>query len=144
MEQAPELRDVYLRTFAAFATGDPTVYDALTSREEGVIMLGTDPDEWWEGFATVIAVLGEQLPAMRSTGMTLAPGDVRAYREGSVGWVVDRPRIRMPNGSELPLRYTVIFHQEDDAWKIVHGHVSIAVPNADVEAFRDVTTSPSA
>jgi hypothetical protein len=42
---------------------------------------------------------------------------------------MDRVTVKLPNGTEIPIRHTRIFHQEDGVWKLVHLHVSIAVPN---------------
>lgn len=55
--------------------------------------------------------------------------DIQAFREGSVGWVVDRPTFRFADGSEAPARVSVVVHQEDGQWKIVHLHLSLGVPN---------------
>jgi ketosteroid isomerase-like protein len=42
---------------------------------------------------------------------------------------MDRVMVKLPNDVELPVRHTRIFHKENGAWKMVHLHVSIAVPN---------------
>jgi ketosteroid isomerase-like protein len=62
----------------------------------------------------------------------VSPGELRAYREGSVGWAADRPAFRLPAGPEFALRVTVVFHQEDGAWKIVQSHASVGARNEDV------------
>jgi len=57
---------------------------------------------------------------------------LKAYCEGNIGWTVDRVRLKLPNGVELPIRHTEIFQKENDGWKIVHNHVSIAIPNESI------------
>ena len=55
-----------------------------------------------------------------------------AYCECSVGWTADRVMVMLPNGVGIPVRHTRFFHQEDGTWKMVHLHVSIAVPNESI------------
>jgi hypothetical protein len=62
----------------------------------------------------------------------IAVRNLQAYSEGSVGWTMDRVTVRLSNGAELPVRHTRIFHKENGAWKMVHLHVSIAVPNESI------------
>ena len=61
--------------------------------------------------------------------MEITVQNLRAYSEGSVGWTMDRVMVKLPKGAEIPVRHTRIFHREDGAWKMIHLHVSIAVPN---------------
>ena len=46
------------------------------------------------------------------------PGDPQAYSEGDVGWVADRPKFRLPDGTELPVRMSIVFAKEDGQWKM--------------------------
>jgi len=128
MERAPELEDLMRRWYAATAAGEGAVVERSLSRQAGLLVVGTDPREWWTGyptaaerFATQIRELGGQL--------RIVPGDLRAYREGSVGWTADHPTFHLPDGTELALRATGVFHQEDGAWRCVQWHVSIGVGN---------------
>ncbi len=138
VQHASELKDLYLRTYDAFSTGDLSVYEHLLSHQAGLLIIGTDPQEWWEDYGSMIEIMRAQVAGMHDAGLQVVPGDVRAYQEGTVGWVIDRPTLRMPNGHEFSFRQTAIFHQEDGAWKMIHVHASIGVPNAEVEPFRDV------
>ena len=61
------------------------------------------------------------------------PGDPQVFREGSVGWVADRATFKLPDGTERPVRITVVLHKENGEWKIVHVHGSFGIPNE--EAF---------
>jgi hypothetical protein len=65
--------------------------------------------------------------------MQIVAGQLQAYREGSVGWSVDRDALfRLPDGTEVPFRNTYVFVQEDGEWKLIHGHTSIGVSNEEV------------
>jgi len=67
---------------------------------------------------------------MASAGdaVELSAGDVRAYREGDIGWVADQPTLKI--GSVVALcRHTSVFVLERDEWRIVQHHFSIGVRN---------------
>jgi hypothetical protein len=92
------------------------------------VFVGTDPNEWWEGFeAFVVEAMRAQAEAMGG-GLQIIPGQLQAYREGSVGWSIDRnASFRPPDGTEIPFRNSAVFLQEDGEWKLIHTHTSIGV-----------------
>ncbi len=131
MEQPNGLRDLTLRFYEAATTGDLSFFDRHVSRQERALVVGTDPNEWWEGFEALREAIRAQSEEMG--GMQIVPGRLQVYQEGSIGWVIDGDAsFRMPDGKEIPFRNTVVFHQEDGEWKVVHGHSSIGVRNEDV------------
>jgi class 3 adenylate cyclase len=58
----------------------------------------------------------------------MSAGEIDARAEGSVGWAVIRGTITTPQGPQ-EIRATLVYHLEQDEWRIVHHHYSIAVPN---------------
>ncbi len=132
MEQYGELRELTRRFYEAVARGDDGFLKRLVSRREGVLFIGTDPDEWWEGSESFLRAMRAQAEALGGN-LQIVPGQLQAYREGTLGWVVDRgPTLRLPNGTEVPCRHTLVFHQEYGEWKLVHQHASIGVRNEEV------------
>jgi hypothetical protein len=101
--------------------------EQLISHAEGTVVIGTDPNEWWEGYEKIVSIYKTQMEEMG--GMTLVAGDPQAYCEGSVGWALDRPKFKLPDGKEIQARFSTVFHRENGEWKIVQHHVSIGVPN---------------
>jgi hypothetical protein len=130
MESSKELRDLTLRSYEAMARGDISFLEQLLSKEPGVLSLGTDPNEWWSGYSTIIEAFREQL--QQTGSFPLQGGDPQAYSEGTVGWVVDRPTLRIPGAPEVKTRVTVIYHKENNAWKIVQMVFSASVPNEEL------------
>ena len=131
MEQSDELRDLTKRFYEATATGDLSFFDRHVSHQEGVVFVGTDPDEWWESFEALREAMRAQSEAMG--GMQIVPGELQAYREGNVGWVVDRDAsFRLTDGTQIPFRSTVVFRREDGEWRVVHSHSSIGVRNEEM------------
>jgi len=82
MEQSSELKDLMLRFYEAFSRGDTAFMERIISNQADVLMIGSDPNEWWAGTATIMQALKAQVQA----GIQAIPGDLKAYREGSVGW----------------------------------------------------------
>jgi hypothetical protein len=46
MQPSPELRELVLRIYTAMASGDVSFYDRHLARHDGVLVIGSDPDEW--------------------------------------------------------------------------------------------------
>jgi adenylate cyclase len=132
MEHSDELRDLTKRLYEAEATGDLAIIERHFSRQEGAVYIGSDPNEWWEGFEAFVEAMRTQEEAIGDGGLQIVPSQLQAYREGSVGWVIDSESFRLPDGTEIPFRNTAIFHQEDGEWKLVHAHASIGARNEDV------------
>jgi hypothetical protein len=76
-----------------------------------VIIIGSDPDDWFEDQAATTRFFGSG-----GSSLDIQVDALKAYCEGSVGWSVDRIRLKLPNGVEIPTRHTRIFHKE-----ITHG-----------------------
>ena len=128
MEHSPELKDRMLRSYEAVSQGDIAFMERFLSNQGDVLIIGTDPNEWWTDPATII----ELLKAQTQAGIRVVPGDIQAYREGSVGWVADRGKFVLPDGTEVPVRLTAVFRQENGEWKLVQEHASVGVPNQEV------------
>ena len=131
MEQSEELKDLTLRLYEAEATGDISFIERNMSRQQGAVYVGSDPNEWWEGLEAFVEAMRAQSETMG--GMQIVSGQLQAYREGNIGWSIDRDTLfRLPDGTEVPFRNSYVFVQEDDEWKLVHGHTSIGVSNEEV------------
>jgi hypothetical protein len=133
MEQSDELRDLTLRFYEAITTDDLSFLERHVSRQEGAVFVGTDPNEWWEGFEAFVEAMRAQAEAMGGGGLQIVPGQLRAYRQGSVGWTIDRDAsFRLPDGTEIPFRNSAVFLEEDGEWKLIHAHTSIGVRNEEL------------
>jgi ketosteroid isomerase-like protein len=131
MERSTELRDHVLAGFEAFSSGDASSVGRDTSRHEGVRLIGTDPDEWFEGGEQVADVLKQEVQDTTDIE-EVSPRDLDAFVEGTVGWVSGRVVWVLEDGREIPTRWTAVFHQEDGKWKMVQAHTSVGVPNQEV------------
>jgi ketosteroid isomerase-like protein len=129
MEPSTELQELYVRICQAQTDGDYPFFERCFSQQDGVVAVGTDPTEWWSGYATIAKVFKAQL--QETGGFELLAGTPEARCEGSVGWVAGHPTLRLADGTEMPLRLTLVFHKEQGEWKIVHWHSSLGIANED-------------
>ena len=129
MNASVDLKNAMLRLYESMTSGDVSGVERLFSRQSGVTAIGTDPNEWWADYETIVRVHKAQFQEMGR--IQIKAGELNAFVEGTVGWVADRPTLRLPNGQEMTFRETTVFHKEDGEWKIVQHHVSLGVPNVE-------------
>lgn len=137
MESSTELRDIIVQWFKAAAAGDASWRDRHVSRHANLRIVGTDPDEWLEG-EPAYRFLKDEAENIGGKVQVEVP-EVEAFSEGSVGWGVARPVITLGDGAKVSPRWSAVFRREDDGWKMIQLHASVAVGNA--EAFGDTFAS---
>lgn len=131
MNQSVELKNVLLHLYESLSSGDIVAIEHLFSHQDGVLAIGTDPNEWWAGYDTIDRVFKAQLPEMGGN-VKIKAGELNAFVEGTAGWTADSATMQLPNGQGIPIRLTAVFHREGEEWKIVQYHASIGVLNAEV------------
>jgi len=127
MLRSEELKDLLLDLYQASAAGNQSFFEGLISNDDDVITIGSEPEEYWQGYSTILRERSSR--SSTSDIGSIVPGDIQAFVEGAVGWVADRPTLKLTDGSELRLRLTAVFRSEAGRWKLVQQHVSIGVPN---------------
>jgi hypothetical protein len=125
MDPSIELTNFIKHSFERLAVGDPSVVDRLIARQDGCLLIGTGEKNWYTGYKAVTERLKEELSDIGNIGV----GDLQTFVEGNVGWASDRPKLSMPDGSQIPLRMTFVLHKEDNEWKFVQWHVSMNTPD---------------
>jgi hypothetical protein len=126
-EHSAEIEQVLRDMLDAASRSDTEAIGRGTSREPGVVGIGSDPNEWAEGYDEIMAIWSESTPDAE-LGVKIGLDEVKGYREGSVGWATARGYFDL-DGTRVPVRMTLVVHQEDGAWKGVQSHASIGVPN---------------
>jgi hypothetical protein len=126
MQPCDELKNIVLQHYGKFHSSEQAASIKDTySLQDGVVIIGNDPKEWIEDHDSLLAWIN----AGSSVKAEIIVHNLKALSEGSVGWAMDRVSVKVSNGVEIPVRHTRIFHQEDGKWKMVHLHVSVAVPD---------------
>jgi SnoaL-like protein len=105
-------------------------------------MIGGDADGAndlisWDPALVFIGSAGEWVDdqeALRSgrldpgEGLEVGPNPA-GYARGEVGWYVDQPTWVFGDGSRAEMRMTAVLQREPAGWRIVHAHLSVAVPD---------------
>jgi len=125
MEPSAELCDLVRRIYRVSADEFVEQIDELYAQSADLVVIGIERHEWWHGFATV-------REAHRSVRETLGAvvweeGALHAWVEGTVGWAVDNPTVRIADGASLEQRMTWVFHREQERWRVVHIHLSSGI-----------------
>jgi ketosteroid isomerase-like protein len=129
VEQSQELVALMNGMYDAMRAGDVAAFEEAALGD--VLVIGSDPDEWWSGRDTAVAAFRAQTEAMGG-GFPVQPGNPVAYEHGDVGWIADRPSMPGPDGSSLPVRISVVTVRQGGDWKIAQMHFSIGVANEEV------------
>jgi len=131
MQPCDELKTIVLHHYGKFDSGEQAeTIKEIYSLMEGVTIIGNDPNEWFDDRKSIEAFL----KAGGSSKMDIVVENITAFSEGTVGWTMDRVKVKLPNGIELPVRHTRIFHMGNGSWRLAHLHVSIPVPNAEIDS----------
>jgi adenylate cyclase len=130
MEPAPELVTFFNKFIDLWAALD--IEQALdgVSRQPGVLLVGTDPEEWWGDYGSASAVMKVQWQEFKSMGgFRFDVERISAAKEGTVGWIAARGKIAIGSRTPLPMTCTVVAHEEGTHWRMVQFHTAIDSPN---------------
>lgn len=125
-DPAPDIEQVLRDNVAAMGRGDLDAIDHQLSRDPSVLSVGTDASEWAEGHDNIMREFRESAPG--ELGFSLGLDQVKAFREGNIGWAICRGHFEA-DGRRVRTRTTVVLQREDGQWKTLHAHSSIGVPN---------------
>jgi hypothetical protein len=125
MQQSGEVREAMLRFYDRLSASDVTSFDQLVSQDPATLIIGTAPGEW-------VTERDRMRFGFETEGVRIHAAEPVGYEEGSLGWVVDEPMFFFPDGSAMKTRLTAVLRREDGAWKLVHMHVSVGVPDDEV------------
>lgn len=127
MRESADVRAALLRFYERRSAADGHAFDEVVSPEL-VLTVGTGPGE---RFADREQIKGH----FATPGVRIDPGDPVAYEEGDVGWAFDVPTMSFPPVEGVPVRLSAVFHRRDGAWKVVHLHFSVAVPDEQIDSL---------
>ncbi len=126
MKLSSELENLIIQLYDKGTSGG--LFDfarRLFSRRKGVVVIGSQPGDRYEGYETIMRFYERE----SAGGVRIKVEEIKAYKEDPFGWAVDRVTAELPDGTQVPVRHTYIFHQERKEWKIIHVHISVGVPD---------------
>lgn len=136
MNAVAEIKNLYLGLLKAYNTGDAQFMADFTATED-MLVIGTDPTEWWESHETLLDALRVSLKEFRDVGVHVEPSNPQAFVEGTVGWIADRPIFYLPDGSQVESRVTAVMRLQNGVWKFAQQHFSYAVRNEEIVDVSD-------
>ena len=131
MHPEPAIEKLVHTWFDAATRGDVSVVDQHLSADAATRLIGTDPDEWFRGGEQITAFLRGEVEGAGGA-VTFTPSETEAFAVGDVGWAATRLTIKLPDGKQITPRWTAVLVREDNTWKFVQTHASIAVSNDQV------------
>ena len=127
MESAPELVQLMERLFRSWGARDHQSLTEAITRSPGALVVRTDPEEWWnqaKDFAAVLRFQWQETPPFTFELERSLPGrreQSAGQPPGSISTLKECPHV--------PLRSTVVFHEEGTYWRITQWHLSAAMAN---------------
>jgi hypothetical protein len=128
MKRSADIEDLMRESAAALERSDLAWVEEHTSRADGTVAIGTDPDEYARDFGTIMQLMKDSTPDA-DPQIRIVIDDVRAYEEGDVGWSDATGRFEH-DGTSVAVRITDVVRREDGVWRSVQTHASIGVPTA--------------
>lgn len=139
MESAPELVSFVERMFRNLNAFDANAVVDTFSRHPGSLAIGSDPDEWWEGFEAISAMWRVQCQEMSAGKFRFDIEKIGAWKEGTVGWIACRIQTVIEGVAPVTGRMTLVVHEEGAYWRIVQWHASSGMPNEESFGFEMTT-----
>ena len=127
MQRSQEIERIAHELVAAIERGDIDTIGGMTSQDEDVVGIGSDPTEYARGFEENMRLMRESTP---ESGAQIHAhlDEVHGYEEGDVGWLDGVGRFERGRES-VEVRMTGVLHRENGEWRVVQSHASIGVPN---------------
>ena len=122
MAPSTEIRDTMLEFYRRMLDGESDAANDLISTDPALIFIGS-AGEWVDDQAALRS--GKQEPG---EGVVAGPNPV-GYANGDVGWFADQPTWHFADGPQAEMRMSAVLQREAPGWRIVHAHLSIAVPD---------------
>jgi SnoaL-like domain len=128
MEKSDEISGLVTSLVETFGT--PAMSSAfwnVLSTEPGTLVIGSDPQEWWDHPDQLRRVLTAQTDELR--GLSAKVVHCEGWAEGTVGWAAAKAEMSLPDLPPVMMRITVTWARREGDWKIVQAHASLGVPN---------------
>jgi hypothetical protein len=122
MAPSVEVKETVLEFYRRMLAGEGEAANDLISRDPAMIFIGS-AGEWVDDQDALRS--GTQV---ETEGLEAGPNPV-GYANGDVGWFADQPDWVFADGSRANMRMSAVLQREPDGWRIVHAHLSVAVPD---------------
>ena len=140
MKRSDEVESLVNHLYALMRAGDADALAGMIADDDGVLVIGTDPGEWWDSTTAARAAMHEQHEAMGG-GLDIKSGELHGYADGDVGWFDDQPTALLLDGTELPIRVTGVTKRSNGELVMQQGRWSPTANLNDVVFGTPTTTT---
>ena len=122
MSPAPEITDVMLEFYRRQLAGEADAANDLISRDPATLLIGS-AGEWVDDQEVIRGTYQAQ-----TEGLSAGDNPI-AWSNGDMGWFADQPEWVFADGTRARMRVSAVLQREAAGWRIVHTHMSVAVPD---------------
>ena len=122
MTPSPDIMATMQEFYRRMLGGDADGANDLVSRDPAIVFIGS-AGEWVDDQETFRS--GRLDPG---EGLVAGPSPV-AYERDDVGWFADQATWVFGDGTKAEMRVSAVLEREPAGWRIVHTHLSAAVPD---------------
>jgi SnoaL-like domain len=131
MEQSEDVRRFLSSLVETFGTAQmASAFAGALAAEPGVLMVGTDPAEWWDDREKLLQAMQAQSSELRGAAATVSHAE--GWVQGGIGWGAVKADVVFPDRSATQLRITATLARRPSGWKIVQCHASVGAPNEEI------------
>ena len=131
MEQSEDVRGFLSSLVETFGTAQmASAFTGALAAEPGVLMVGTDPAEWWDDPDELLRALQAQGKELQGAAATVSHSE--GWVEGEIGWGAVKADVVFPGGPPTQLRITATLARRPGGWKLVQCHASVGAPNEEI------------
>ncbi|MBY5161922.1 nuclear transport factor 2 family protein [Salsipaludibacter albus] len=124
-----EVRRFLADLYDTFSTGDAAAWTDRITRAHEPVVIGTDPEEFWDEREHLVATVRAQAASMAASGVQVRAGTPRIDHHGDVAWIADEPTMTLADGRRIRMRLTAVLVREEDGWRHAQVHLSVGHPN---------------
>jgi len=125
---AHQILGVINQFITGWENANPKQVLSTLSKDKGLILIGTDLDEYWQGYESLVKPVTDMTESITDAQYEWGAGEPLLKFQGDIGWAVGKLTLEFGSQQDrtsLVMRTTLVFSRSDEAWKIVHGHFSI-------------------
>lgn len=131
MDQSGDVRGFLSSLVETFGTAQmASAFTDAMAAEPGVLMVGTDPAEWWDDPDELLRAMQAQSTELQGAAATVSHSE--GWGQGDIGWGAVKADVVFPNGSATLLRITATLVRRPAGWKVVQCHISVGAPNEEI------------
>lgn len=108
---------------------DHTNYATYLADSTKTVMIGSSPEEWYEGYDNILTALAGYTAELAFVNARIISSDIKAHVRGPIGWAATPLTMRVTiDGVDIDIefRITATWSKICGVWQVIQWHDSIA------------------